>query len=87
MEYPNSGSLWPAKHRKHDKSPNVVGSIKMEVGLLEELISNSKDGVVEIFLSGWTKEWQDNKYLSLKASGPYKKEQQTSQDDDSDIPF
>lgn len=87
MEYPNSGSLWPAKNRKHDKSPNVIGSIKMEVGLLEELISNSKDGVVEISLSGWTKEWQGKKYVSLKASGPYKKDESRNQDDDSDIPF
>ena len=59
----------------------------MEVGLLEELISNSKDGVVEISLSGWTKEWQDKKYLSLKASGPYKKDEQRTRDDDSDVPF
>jgi hypothetical protein len=86
MDYPNSGSLWPAKNRKSDKSPNVIGSIKMEVGLLQELIAGSTDGLVEIQLSGWTKEWQDKKYISLKGSGPFKKEVRES-NDESDIPF
>lgn len=87
MDYPNSGSLWPAKNRKSDKSPNLTGSVKMEVDLLKSLIAESKDGLVEISLSAWTKQWQEKKYLSLKASGPYKKDEQRTRDDDSDVPF
>lgn len=89
MEYPNSGSLWPSKNRKSEKSPNVIGSIKMESALLQELIEQAAGGLVEIQLSGWTKEWQDKKYVALKASGPYKREGQPRREsnDDGDIPF
>ena len=88
MDYPNSGSLWPPKVRKNEKSPNLTGSIKMEADLLRSLIDESKDGLVEISISAWTKEWQGRKYLSLKGSGPYKKDEQRIRDDDEDqIPF
>jgi len=86
MDYPNSGSLWPAKTRTSEKSPNVVGSIKVERALLKELLAASDEPLIEISLSAWTKEWQGKKYLSLKASGPYKKRDAAPQDD-SDVPF
>ena len=88
MDYPNSGSLWPAKNRTNEKSPNVTGSIKMERALLKDLLAASDDLLIEISLAGWTKEWQGKKYVALKASGPYKKREPAPADDDSsDIPF
>lgn len=86
MEYPNSGSLWPLKERKNDKAPNVRGSIKMEPDLLQEMINQAKGGLVEIELAGWTKEYNDKKFISLKAGIPYKKDA-PKQSDDSDLPF
>jgi hypothetical protein len=90
MEYPNSGSLWPAKERKSDKAPNLRGSIKMDPQLLQEMINQSNGELVEIEIGAWTKEYNDKKFLSLKAGMPYKKENKAprpSNDDDQDIPF
>jgi hypothetical protein len=88
MDYPNSGSLWPPKERKNDKMPNLRGSIKMEAGLLQELINQSSDGLVEIEIAAWTKEYDGRKFLSLKGGIPYKKDSKpAAQPDDSDIPF
>jgi hypothetical protein len=89
MEYPNSGSLWPAKERKSDKHPNLRGSIKMDPDLLQEMINQSGGGLVEIDLGGWTKEYNGKKFISLKGGMPYKKDQpQAAKDDDQDtIPF
>ena len=88
MEYPNSGALWPAKERKNDKAPNVRGSIKMESDLLQELINQANGGLVEIELAGWTREYNDKKFISLKGGIPYKKDKPQQKDEDqSDIPF
>lgn len=86
MDYPNTGSLWPPKERKNDKMPNLRGSIKMESGLLQELINQSGDGLVEIEIAAWTKEYDGRKFLSLKGGIPYKKESQKPADED-DLPF
>lgn len=90
MEYPNSGSLWPLKERKNDKMPNLRGSVKVEVDLLQELINQSSGGLVSIELAAWTKTYDDRKFLSLKVSAPYKKEDRPApppEDDDDLIPF
>jgi hypothetical protein len=91
MEYPNTGSLWPPKNRTNDKAPNVRGTLKLDVGLVKHLLETAED-CVEIELAGWTKQWQDTKYIALKASEPFKKtaKPDTSSQgagDDSDIPF
>jgi hypothetical protein len=90
MEYPNSGALWPNKKRDSDKHPNVQGSIKVERSLLKEIMADTDDELIEVALSGWTREYQDGKFISLKASKPYKKgeqKQKPSVNDDDDIPF
>jgi hypothetical protein len=91
MEYPNSGSLWPTKNRSNEKAPNIVGDIKMESALLQELLNKADGGLVEIRLAGWTRTWEDKKYISLKASAPQektpKKEDTQGANDDRDIPF
>lgn len=89
MDYPNTGSLWPLKERTSDKSPNVRGSIKLEVDFIKHLLENA-DGFVEMEVAGWTKEWKDTKFLTLKVSEPYKKKApntSSKSDDDSDVPF
>jgi len=87
MDYPNSGALWPPKNRTSDKAPNLRGSVKIEVDMLKELMSES-DGLVEIELAGWTKDYNGKKFLSLKVSKPYKKDDAPPPaDDQDDLPF
>ena len=88
MEYPNSGALFPNKNKKSDAHPNVRGNVKIERSLLKELMSESGSELIEIEISGWTKEFKGGKFLSLKVAKPYKKEgYKTKQVDDSEIPF
>lgn len=91
MEYPNSGSLWPNKKRDTEKHPNITGSIKVERGLLKELMAESDSELIEISLSGWTREHNESKFISLKASKPFKKKsfapKKQDDDDNESIPF
>jgi len=91
MEYPNTGSLWPNKNKTTEAHPNVRGTIKIERSLLKELMTNSDEELIEIEISGWTKTYQEQKFLSLKAAKPYKKsapKQSKPADDDLDsMPF
>jgi hypothetical protein len=91
MDYPNSGALWPNKKRTADKHPNTQGSIKLERGFLKELMNNTDSEIIEVALSGWTREYDGGKFISLKASKPFVKGEQQSkpqpQEDDDEIPF
>ena len=90
MEYPNSGSLWPNKHKKTDAHPNVRGTVKIERSLLKELINETDNELIEIEISGWTKEFKEGKFLSLKVAKPFKKEGYTKpqrDEEDDSIPF
>ena len=88
MEYPNTGALFPNSYKKTEKDPNARGTVKVERALLKELMNETDNELIEIEISGWTKEFKDGKYLSLRVSKPYKKEgYKPKQDDDSEIPF
>lgn len=95
MDYPNSGALWPNKRRDSDKHPNVQGNIKVERSLLKAMLADTDAELIEVALSGWTREYQGDKFISLKASKPYKKGEKQEEkkqkplpvDDDEDIPF
>jgi hypothetical protein len=89
MEYPNSGALFPNKNKTSDAHPNVRGNVKIERGLLKELMAESDGELIEIEISGWTKEFKGGKFLSLKVAKPYKKNAAPRQqaDDSEDIPF
>lgn len=95
MDYPNSGALWPNRKRTADKQPNVQGSIKLERGLLKELMSNTDSEIIEVALSGWTREYNGDKFISLKASKPFVKgeqskpapQKQQDENNDDEIPF
>ena len=89
MEYPNSGALFPNKNKKSDAHPNVRGTVKVERSLLKELMSESDNELIEIEISGWTKEFKGGKFLSLKVAKPFKPSAPRKQqnDDDEEIPF
>jgi hypothetical protein len=88
MDYPNSGALWPNKMRASDSQPNVRGDIKLERSFLKELLNDTDEELIVVSLSGWTKEYKDGKYISLKASKPFvKNEPKPPVNDDDDIPF
>lgn len=92
MDYPNSGALWPNKKRTADKHPNTQGSIKLERGFLKELMNNTDSEIIEVALSGWTRDYNGDKFISLKASKPFVKGEQAKpkppeQDDGEDFPF
>jgi len=85
MEYPNTGALFRTKEKKHDKSPDMFGSMKIDKHYLLSLIEESDGGLIEIKFSGWTSQSSSGtKYLSLKLNTM----QQTKKDEDNeDIPF
>jgi hypothetical protein len=90
MEYPNSGALFPNKNKTSDAQPNARGNVKIERGLLKELMAESDGELIEFEISAWTKEFKDGKFLSLKVAKPYKKNaapRQQQEDDGEDIPF
>lgn len=94
MEYPNTGSLFPNKYKKLAIHPSTKGTIKVDRHLLKELMAESDDNLIELEISGWTKEWTDEegtttKFLSLKVGKPYRRDAAPKQqDDDNDpIPF
>ena len=89
MEYPNSGALFPNKNKTSDAQPNVRGNVKIERGLLKELMAESDGELIEIEISGWTKEFKGGKFLSLKVAKPYKRDAAPKKqaDDSEDIPF
>lgn len=70
---PNTGTLWPNDKRTSDNQPNVRGDIFVDKELLKKLLNESEAGMVQLSLSGWTKELGGKKALSLKVSEPYKK--------------
>ena len=92
MDYPNSGALWPNKKKLTDKHPNVQGSVKLERGFLKELMNNTDSEIIEVALSGWTREYDGGKFISLKAAKPFVKGEQAKpkpqeDNDDPDVPF
>jgi hypothetical protein len=53
MDYPNQGTLWHNVEKKFDKAPDFAGSVIFERELLEQFISESTNGEVEIKFDGW----------------------------------
>ena len=88
--YPNTGKLTKNTQKTEDKHPDSRGEVFVTRDLLELLMKEPGD-LIEIKLAGWTKMSKaGNKYLSLQASAPYKKEApkpQALNDEDDDAPF
>jgi hypothetical protein len=89
MDYPNTGALFRTKEKKHEKSPDMFGSMKLDKHYLMSLIEESNGQLIEIKFSGWTSESSSGtKYLSLKLNTlPPKESAPKEQDDDDSIPF
>ena len=73
---PNTGALFVNK-KQTGNQPNLRGSVHVDKVFLENLINQSKGGLVEIAVSGWNqKSKAGDPYISLAVSEPYKKDDQ-----------
>jgi hypothetical protein len=89
MDYPNSGALFRTKDKKHEKSPDMFGSMKLDKHYIMSLIEESTGQLIEIKFSGWTAEspTTGTKYLSLKLNTMQPIEPDPKKEEDDDIPF
>jgi hypothetical protein len=89
MEYPNTGALFRAKEKKHDKSPDMWGEIKVDKHYLLSLIEESNGQLISIRLSGWSSVSPNTgtKYLSLKVDTRPPLEPTKKVEQDEDLPF
>jgi hypothetical protein len=79
------GSLFAAKAKTNPKAPDYYGDVVIDVSQFEIV-----DGSIKISLSGWKKQLTNGSgtFLSLQASKPFVKGEQSSPADiDDDIPF
>lgn len=53
MDYPNQGTMWHNTEKRHAKAPDFSGAMLFERDYLEQLISESKNGEVEIKIDLW----------------------------------
>ena len=84
---PNTGTLWPNK-KTSEKHPDVRGDIFIDRDFIEKLLRSSKEDLIKVQVAGWTKMGAGKKYLSLRLSEPYVKEEpRQSSIDESDVPF
>jgi hypothetical protein len=90
MDYPNTGALWPNQTRTADNQPSIRGDIKLERGFIKELLNETDEELIVISLAGWTREFKNGKFISLKASKPFVKTNSKPVSEniaDDDIPF
>ena len=95
-KYPNSGVLFHARNRIHQKSPDLNGDISLDRSLLRQMMDETDEDFIKIRLSGWVKQGSSGEFFSLKVN-TYKKPEEQAQAapaqrqmppaDDSDIPF
>ena len=70
---PNSGTLWPNEYKKQDNHPDVRGDLHLDRDLLSALMMKHPEGLIKMSVSGWSKEVNGKKVLSISASEPYEK--------------
>lgn len=92
-QYPNSGALFYARNRIHEKSPDMSGDISVDRSLLRQMLDETDEDSITIRLSAWEKQGRNGPFFSLKVNTYKKPEGQAPQQqelppvDDSDIPF
>ena len=87
---PNTGTLWPNDRKSSANHPDVRGDLSLDRGLLQGLLRKTDDDLIKISISGWNKTIAGKDCISIAASEPYvKKEESTYKKsvDDEDIPF
>jgi hypothetical protein len=70
---PNSGTLWPNDRKTAANHPDVRGDIYIDEGLLKDLMTKAQNGMVKVAISGWSKDINGKKVLSIASSAPYVK--------------
>lgn len=70
MDYPNSGLLFTSKQKRHDKSPDMYGDMKIEKDLILSLLEKAEgEEFITIKLDAWLmKDKNDNRMVSLKVN-------------------
>jgi hypothetical protein len=53
MEYTNQGTMWHNTDKKNPVAQDFKGIMALEKDFVEQLLSEAKDGVVELKLSLW----------------------------------
>jgi len=68
MEYPNSGALFTTKQKRHEKSPDMFGDIKIEKDLILSLLEKAEgEEFITIKLEAWLKKDKyESRMVSLK---------------------
>jgi hypothetical protein len=68
MEYPNSGALFTTKQKRHEKSPDMYGDIKIEKDLILSLLEIAEgEEFITIKLEAWLKKDKyESRMVSLK---------------------
>lgn len=87
-------SLFPAKEKKSEKSPDMTGTIEIPVDQINALVAHlgtepesdwKGDGVVKLRIAAWSSESKaGTKYLKGKVSTPMQQQQSSAA---SDLPF
>ena len=79
---PNTGTLWPNDKKKTDSHPDVRGDLNLDRDFIKALMMKHPEGLIKISVAGWKKEINGKKTLSISASEPYEKTQQSD-----DLPY
>lgn len=86
---PNTGSLFVAE-KKSENFPDRQGSIYLSRDLIKVLLEQP-DTLVKLSVSGWLKESNGKKYLSLSVGEPFIKKDvprpPEPEDENQDVPF
>lgn len=71
QDRPNTGRLMVSNDKKHDKSPDFWGSVKIDKDMLIDLVKNRTSNLIEIRISAWKNvSAAGNHYLGLTVSAP-----------------
>lgn len=85
---PNTGALFVAE-KKTELWPDRTGSVYLSRDLIKSLLAQP-DPLVKMAISGWLKEANGKKYLSLTVGEPYLKKDAPKvepEDENQDMPF
>jgi hypothetical protein len=85
---PNSGAMFRNEKKNSPNHPDMRGDVYLDKTFLINLMDKSKDALVKVSLSGWSKESAaGKKYLSLSASEPWEGGQSKPSVSDDDLPY
>ena len=78
---PNTGTLFPTKEKKSEKSPDFSGMLHLDRSFLKGLLEKTDEDLIKIAISRWKQESKNGlKYLTFMLSEPMAQTTQTSKD-------